>query len=830
MTLPPAEDDTSLINPIEDVNNESSLWSVPTPKMARRGGSFRRSCSLSSSSVLLHQRSISQDIDPPAVRSRTSEYLGEPILRVLVELSPDKPQGIVIIREGDDIEEVAGVFVRKNDLPEELAVPLAEKIQEDLAHISRRETSPIRQEVASDDKIDFDLRNVEHRLSPVVHVPSPGENTPPVGAAPRRRTPKSAAEEFSTAVPPGDKTRRWKNGGHLWSGVRNRGRGGRRGGFGGGQQKLLENGGKNVERKAAEGPSVFSKLHEHAELRQKKLMRKRQELQQASTPIPHSAARPSTSYRGTQSNLKTEGTTCTPGHRLYTMHEKKIRQLVQLQRDHAVQRDKAELQGATFKPSIGTSQRVCPGVSRFHSDKENTEIRQDDTARQKWREEKAAQLRMDIEQEQMKECSFTPHLNSESLRIAHQRNPFQRGGSHFETLYQDAFERRERKEKWQSYLPEGVTFVPDIGAAHERPSNDENREQFFRRLTYSRQGSTPRNICGDSLASGCFPFTHSVVEHSSGNPSKAHKDYNGVSQYTRAGALSDSFPITTWAATTSIDGPGNKSARSSRRNERFATERLSHSAGSTNGGKVARSGGIFERLFNESVELKERAAASEAEAIKWSKELSSEARALERSREILQAKKMEKYDRLYRGLGGKPGSDNPNEWINPKNIRKDAIEDTCERDMLCLRELSLYLIIFVVQVAHIVSYVEESGEAVSWEQFIAAVDYKIRLSRKPSSHLFISNSINRKEMGQPNDNEHVEDAKITSFTPRIDPHSSRLLERHQNRAGPIHERLVAEKRVWETKIEDLKREVEEKELEECKYLCELCAHQSLWIK
>ncbi|KAF4702274.1 hypothetical protein FOZ63_026575, partial [Perkinsus olseni] len=67
---------------------------------------------------------------------------------------------------------------------------------------------------------------------------------------------------------------------------------------------------------------------------------------------------------------------------------------------------------------------------------------------------------------------------------------------------------------------------------------------------------------------------------------------------------------------------------------------------------TTRSSDIFDRLFSESVELKKRAAESESAAIKAAKELSSETKALGRSREILERKKLEKYERLYRALGG----------------------------------------------------------------------------------------------------------------------------------------------------------------------------------
>lgn len=38
-----------------------------------------------------------------------------------MEISPSQPKGIILVREGDDVEEVAEQFLMVNDLPLELA-------------------------------------------------------------------------------------------------------------------------------------------------------------------------------------------------------------------------------------------------------------------------------------------------------------------------------------------------------------------------------------------------------------------------------------------------------------------------------------------------------------------------------------------------------------------------------------------------------------------------------------------------------------------------------------------------------------------------------------
>ncbi|KAF4727869.1 hypothetical protein FOZ62_018405, partial [Perkinsus olseni] len=124
------------------IQNESwPVWTVPTPTMARRDDSFRRSCSMGSSSMLLQQIGAEEEVEYSEecgeMRGSHSPQPKEPILRVVIEISPTKPQSIIMVQEGDDIERLAEQFVQDNGLPLELAIPLTEKIHEDLRLLGR---------------------------------------------------------------------------------------------------------------------------------------------------------------------------------------------------------------------------------------------------------------------------------------------------------------------------------------------------------------------------------------------------------------------------------------------------------------------------------------------------------------------------------------------------------------------------------------------------------------------------------------------------------------------------------------------------------------------
>merc|ERR1719401_1701076 len=62
-------------------------------------------------------------------------------------------------------------------------------------------------------------------------------------------------------------------------------------------------------------------------------------------------------------------------------------------------------------------------------------------------------------------------------------------GTLYDALYEDAVRRQERQLEQARLLPPGVTFQPDIGADHQRPPNDDTREDFVNRLAYSKSHS-----------------------------------------------------------------------------------------------------------------------------------------------------------------------------------------------------------------------------------------------------------------------------------------------------------------------------------------------------
>ncbi|KAF4725398.1 hypothetical protein FOZ62_008494, partial [Perkinsus olseni] len=103
-------------------------------------------------------------------------------------------------------------------------------------------------------------------------------------------------------------------------------------------------------------------------------------------------------------------------------------------------------------------------------------------------------------------------------------------------------------------------------------------------------------------------------------------------------------------------------------------------------------------------------------------------------------------------------------------------------------------------------------EAVSLDNFIAAIEYKLKLARKPSSHLFVSTSARDRNSELKQSGPSEEEEEVT-FTPRIDPHSARLSELHRSRAGPIYDQLVAKKRMSQVRIEELRKEKEQRDMD-----------------
>mmetsp|Transcript_6073 Transcript_6073/g.15046 ORF Transcript_6073/g.15046 Transcript_6073/m.15046 type:complete len:536 (-) Transcript_6073:271-1878(-) len=135
-----------------------------------------------------------------------------------------------------------------------------------------------------------------------------------------------------------------------------------------------------------------------------------------------------------------------------------------------------EMEDATFRPTIASSQRTCRGIGRAMRDPEGLSTRS-----------KIARLRELRQEEELDGCTFHPQIDHRSEELMQERlGRINWSGNLHDALYEDALRRRERQVEAQRSLPPGVTFQPDIGENHCRHPNDATPEDFVTRLAYAK--------------------------------------------------------------------------------------------------------------------------------------------------------------------------------------------------------------------------------------------------------------------------------------------------------------------------------------------------------
>jgi hypothetical protein len=111
-----------------------------------------------------------------------------------------------------------------------------------------------------------------------------------------------------------------------------------------------------------------------------------------------------------------------------------------------------------------------------------------------------------------------------------------------------------------------------------------------------------------------------------------------------------------------------------------------------------------------------------------------------------------------------------------------------------------------------IAYLKESKTTLDYESFSAALDYQRQHSVTPTAHLFVQRSSSRTS------DRYRQQAESETFTPRVDPRSSRIAARHRPRGStPLHEQLFHEKEVWDSKLHDHRLLQQERALQECTF-------------
>lgn len=141
----------------------------------------------------------------------------------------------------------------------------------------------------------------------------------------------------------------------------------------------------------------------------------------------------------------------------------------------------------------------------------------------------------------------------------------------------------------------------------------------------------------------------------------------------------------------------------------------------------------------------------------------------------------------------------------------EALTANEPRQKLCFSTLTLEgladeLVEFLRPMIH---FLQETQTALEFEAFCAALDYQRQHSAAPTAHLFV-----HKVSSRATERQDVSDL----FVPRTDPKSNRIASRHRPRSSvPLHDQLLREKEVWDSKLHEKRDSEEARQLRECTF-------------
>jgi hypothetical protein len=393
------------------------------------------------------------------------------------------------------------------------------------------------------------------------------------------------------------------------------------------------------------------------------------------------------------------------------------------QSKRAEQKLQDELSGATFSPAIETSQRSWQGVPRCSLDPEGVRTKQ-----------KIESMRRLKESMVLDGCTFRPEIDPKSEELMNQRiQRLKITGSLYDHLYEDAQRRQERQLEYDRSLPPGVTFQPDIGVDHARPPNDDNREDFVNRLTYSKSYS-------EKWLSLRRPQIEGGVSQDCKSQPDFHPQTGRAPHYQRN---KDGLPIGDF---------------------------------------------LYESGREKAIQQSQAGADEEAER---ERSHPSAPKVGETSKQLFEGSKQRKYKDLFESLVSRDSE----RRLRFATVSLSGLEE----------ELAEFL-------RPMIAYLKETRSILDYESFCAALDYQRRHSAIPTAHLFVQRSRTRTS------EKYRQEADSEVFTPRTDPNSNKIASRHRPRGTtPLHEQLLREKEVWDSKRQEQRLLQEERELQECTF-------------
>jgi len=462
----------------------------------------------------------------------------------------------------------------------------------------------------------------------------------------------------------------------------------------------------------------FKSLHQDATQRRSRMDRLRTQVER-DIEHQHSRAPCAPGSARYQPNRDSERRSSSLGERLYQDAGERRARLREVQNKAAQQRLEEELSGATFSPAIGASQRSWHGVGRSSIDPQGVKTKQ-----------KIESMRQIKEKSALDGCTFHPEIDTKSEQLMSQRiNRLKITGNLYDHLYEDAQRRQERQVEYNRSLPRGVTFTPDIGCDHNRPPNDDNKEDFVNRLAYSK-----------SMSEKWLSMRRQQLQCDS----ELSKESRSQPEF---------HPQTGRAPTSSRNKDGLP---------------------------------IGEFLYEsgrEKAEAKEEARQERSQA--------SAPKVGEASKQLFEESKQRKYKDLYEVLSG----GDPERQLCFASLSLGGLDE----------ELTDFL-------RPMLAYLKETEAALDFESFCVALDYQRQHSATPTAHLFVQKSRTRTS------DRYRQEADGEAFTPRTDPNSNKIASRHRPRgATPLHEQLLREKEVWDSKLHEQRVILEERKLQECSF-------------
>eukprot|EP00443_Scrippsiella_acuminata_P107461 CAMPEP_0115576144 /NCGR_PEP_ID=MMETSP0272-20121206/2405_1 /TAXON_ID=71861 /ORGANISM="Scrippsiella trochoidea, Strain CCMP3099" /LENGTH=818 /DNA_ID=CAMNT_0003010915 /DNA_START=12 /DNA_END=2465 /DNA_ORIENTATION=+ len=677
--------------------------------------------------------------------------VGRVVLKVTVEVTADRSETI-LVREGDFPEVLAEEFCRRHGLQLSLVTPLSAHIQANMdASAAEKPPPPVADQLAfagPSQRQSSGQQAVGSTTPPARTAQSQGHHAPSAAGTPRQssdpsrpaavpRTPVHGTHgaftqsargpverpTFGTPARAGGAAVRAHRLPHRAAGCHEH-RGPRpRGGPRHRAALLLVKLREPAQVQALgrlQQCRTFERLHLDAEQRKARLQRLRQQVEhdleeqhlQAGSQVPPGTLRSHAWHRDMADVMGL-------GERLYRDAEQRRVRMEWMQLQNAAQKKRQDMEEATFRPSIGASQRSCRGVGRSMRDPKGLTTRT-----------KLERLREMREETQMEGCTFQPQIDQKSEELMQERlSRMNWVGNLHDALYDDAMRRQERQLEAQKMLPAGVTFHPDIGENHRRPPNDDTKEDFVNRLAYSK----------------CYSERWHEEQQENGMHEGQQSQPDFQPQVGR-GPLVD-------------------------RN----TEGLPI-------GDFLYKCGKEKALQQAKYEEQER-----------EKSQASTPRVGDVSRFLFQETKQRKYRALYEALA----------WRDPEGLLR-AETLSMDSESLDIGEMDAWL-------RPVIAYLNESGEAISFETFAAALDHERRNSAVPTAGALVRKT-NARTCRLGSGDYHEED-----FASQSQRSGSVPAPRRRSKNLPLHEQLHRERELRESRLQERRLQREEQELRECTF-------------